>query len=40
MTKKEMYELLEKKHKETDWSDMKSIKEYNEYARKLMMEVE
>lgn len=35
MTRSEMYKLLEKKHKETDWSDLASIKRYNEYARML-----
>lgn len=35
MTREEMYKLLEQKHKETDWNDLQSIKEYNEYARML-----
>lgn len=35
MTYEEVYKLLEKKHKETNWKDIKSIKDYNEYARKL-----
>ena len=36
----ELYELLEKKHKETDWSNLLSIKAYNEYARQLRNEYE
>lgn len=35
MTREEMYKLLEKKHKETDWNNLQSIKAYNEYARML-----
>lgn len=35
MTRDEMYRLLEKKHKETDWNNLQSIKAYNEYARML-----
>ena len=35
MTRAEYYELLEKKHKETDWKNLNSIKAYNEYARQL-----
>lgn len=40
MTREEMYELLEKKHKQTDWNDLASIKEYNEYARRLRSQYE
>lgn len=35
MTREEMYKLLEKKHKETDWNNLQSIKAYNEYAKML-----
>ena len=35
MTLEEMYALLAEKHKQTDWNDLQSIKEYNEYARML-----
>lgn len=35
MTRAEYYKLLEKKHKETDWNNLTSVKEYNEYARQL-----
>ncbi len=35
MTREEMYKLLEKKHAETDWNNLASIKAYNEYARML-----
>lgn len=35
MTRAEYYKLLEKKHKETDWKNLNSIKAYNEYARQL-----
>lgn len=40
MTREEMYKLLEKKHKETDWNNLQSIKAYNEYARMLRKLVE
>ena len=40
MTRAEMYELLEKKHKQTNWNDLKSIREYNEYARELRSQYE
>ena len=33
MTTEEYYELLKKKHAETDWNNLESIKKYNEYAR-------
>ena len=33
MTREEMYKLLEQKHKETDWNNLNSIREYNEYAK-------
>ena len=29
------YHLLEKKHEQTDWKDLQSIKAYNAYARQL-----
>lgn len=35
MTRAEYYKLLEKKHKETDWKNLNSIKAYNEYARQM-----
>ena len=35
MTREEYYELLKKKHAETDWNNLESIKRYNEYARML-----
>ena len=35
MTKDEYYKLLAKKHKMTDWNNLKSIKQYNEYAKQL-----
>lgn len=35
VAKEDVYELLRKKHDQTDWSSQKSIREYNEYARKL-----
>ena len=35
MTLKEYYELLKEKHEQTNWDDLRSIKEYNEYARLL-----
>lgn len=40
MTREEVYKLLEIKHKQTDWDNMQSIKEYNEYARKLFAKME
>lgn len=33
MTREEMYKLLEQKHKETDWNNLNSIREYNKYAK-------
>lgn len=35
MTREEYYELLKEKHQQTDWTNLDSIKEYNEYAREL-----
>lgn len=35
MTRAEMYELLEKKYKETNWNSKDSVHAYNEYARML-----
>ena len=35
LTAEEKYKLLQKKHEETDWNNLQSIKEYNEYARML-----
>ena len=35
MTKEEMYELLAKKHEQTNWDNRASVKAYNEYARML-----
>lgn len=40
MTREQMYELLKKKHAETDWNNLQSIKTYNEYARMLRKLVE
>lgn len=39
MTLDEYYELLKIKHAETDWSNLESIKAYNEYARQLRKEL-
>ena len=35
MTQAEMYELLKEKHAQTNWENLESIREYNEYARML-----
>ncbi len=35
MTKEEYYELLKKKHEQTNWNDLNSVKRYNEYVRML-----
>ena len=35
MTTSEYYDLLREKHASTDWSNLNSIREYNEYARSL-----
>ena len=35
MTKEQYYEALKKKHEQTNWDDLQSIKAYNEYARML-----
>lgn len=35
MTREEYYEKLKKKHEETDWNNLESIKEYNRYAQML-----
>lgn len=35
MTKEEYYELLKKKHEQTNWNNLESIKRYNEYTRML-----
>ena len=40
MTRDEYYALLREKHKQTDWNDLNSSKEYNEYARQLRKELE
>ena len=31
----EYYQLLKEKHSQTNWNDLTSIKEYNEYVRQL-----
>lgn len=33
MTREELYARLQEKAAQTDWNDLASIKEYNEYAR-------
>lgn len=35
MTTEEYYSLLREKHTATDWNNRDSIREYNEYARRL-----
>lgn len=40
MTRDEHYALLREKHEQTDWNDLNSIKEYNEYARTLRKQLE
>ena len=40
MTREEYYALLKKKHEETDWNNLESIKRYNEYARMLRQMLE
>ena len=35
MSRAEYYELLKKKHEQTDWNDLNSVRAYNEYARML-----
>ena len=35
MTREEYYELLKKKHQQTDWTNLESIRAYNEYVREL-----
>lgn len=40
MSRDEYYRLLKKKHKQTDWSNLASIKAYNEYARQLRKQIE
>ena len=35
MSREEYYHLLEKKHEQTDWKDLQSIKAYHAYARQL-----
>lgn len=35
MTREQYYELLKKRHEQTDWNDLESVKAYNEYARQL-----
>lgn len=39
MDREQYYELLKEKHDQTDWNDIESIKEYNEYARQLRKEL-
>ncbi len=38
LTTKDYYDLLAKKHEQTDWSNLESIRAYNEYARILRKE--
>lgn len=40
MTRSEYYAALAEKHKQTDWNDRNSIREYNEYARMLRSQLE
>lgn len=40
MTREEMYELLKIKKEQTNWDNLQSIKEYNEYARMLRSQYE
>lgn len=40
MKSDEYYGLLKKKHEQTDWNSLASIKKYNEYARQLRREIE
>lgn len=40
MTRDEMYELLKRKFEETNWKDLESIRQYNEYARQVRSEYE
>lgn len=40
MTREEMFELLKKKYKETNWNSRDSVHAYNEYARFLREMVE
>ena len=40
MSREEYYELLKKKHEQTDWNNLQSIKAYNEYARMLRSLIE
>lgn len=35
MTREQYYELLKKRHEQTDWNNRDSIRAYNEYARQL-----
>ena len=35
MTEEEYWYLLKKRHAETDWDNLNSIRAYNEYARDL-----
>lgn len=35
MSRDEYYALLKKKHEQTDWNDLASIRAYNEYTRML-----
>lgn len=40
MTQEKYYELLKKKHEETDWNNLQSVIAYNEYARMLRRQME
>lgn len=40
MSRDEYYRLLKKKHEQTDWNSLKSIKVYNEYARQLRKQID
>lgn len=40
MTSKEYYEKLAERKKLVDWNNLKSIKAYNDYARRLRSQME
>lgn len=39
MDRDEYYRLLKKKHEQTNWNNLESIKAYNEYARQLRKQI-
>lgn len=40
MTSKEYYAALAKRHEQTDWNNLESVRAYNEYARMLRKQME